>query len=121
MDGRTKVTVKIYTEELISLINWGIKGTVPLYIGLKSAGGYFFITYKQAVAVPPTGEQIAWIKVFNQDFKLVIKEKVKSVKWGPGGGEIRPSLEITGNRIFSGQSGGLGIGKGNAEVYIYNY
>jgi hypothetical protein len=89
--------------------------------GFKYYGAYFFITYKQAVAVPPGGEQIAWIKIFDKDFNLILKEKVKSVKWGPDGGEIRPSLEVTSNRIFSGQSGGLGLGKGNAEIFLYSY
>jgi len=44
---------------------------------------------------------------------------VKSVIWGPEGGEIRPSLEVSGNRLFSGQSSGQGIGTGNAEVYVF--
>lgn len=87
--------------------------------GLKTDGSYFFITYKQAIGSPPSGEQIAWIKIYDKDFKLVLKEKVKGVTWGPGGGEIRPSLELIGNRIFSGQSSGQGIGTGNAEVYVY--
>jgi hypothetical protein len=87
--------------------------------GFKADNIYFYITHKQATGSPPTGEQIAWIKIFDKDFKLVLKEKVKSVTWGPGGGEIRPSLEVMGNRIFSGQSGGSGIGTGNAEVYVY--
>lgn len=87
--------------------------------GFKTDTGYFYITHKQAVGSPPSGEQIAWIKIFDKDFKLVLKEKVKSVTWGPSGGEIRPSLELIGNRIFSGQSAGSGIGTGNAEVYVY--
>lgn len=87
--------------------------------GFKTDGSYFFIIHKQAVGSPPTGEQIAWIKIFDRDFNLVLKEKVKSVTWGSGGGEIRPSLEVMGNRIFSGQSAGSGIGAGNAEVYVY--
>jgi hypothetical protein len=89
--------------------------------GFNYYGVYFFITYKQAVAVPPGGEQIAWIKIFDTDFKLILKEKVKIVKWGPGGGAIRPSLEVTSNSIFSGQSDGLGLGKGNAEIFLYSY
>jgi hypothetical protein len=87
--------------------------------GFKTDGSYFYITYKQAVGSPPSGEQIAWIKIFDRDFNPVHKEKVKSVVWGPGGGAIRPSLEVLGNRIFSGQSSGQAIGRGNAEVSLY--
>jgi len=87
--------------------------------GLRADGDHFYMTYKQAVGSPPTGEQRAVIKIFDNSFNLLLKETVKSTIWGPVGGEIRPSLEISGNRIFSGQSSGQGIGAGNAEIYVY--
>jgi len=86
--------------------------------GFEADQNYFYMTYKQAVG-PPIGEQRAVIKIFDTKFNLVRKEIVKTTSWGPSGGEIRPSLEVMGNRIFSGQSSGQGIGKGNAEVYVY--
>ncbi|MBI3680807.1 MAG: hypothetical protein HY235_10460 [Acidobacteria bacterium] len=76
-------------------------------------------SYKQSVGSPPSGRHRAWIKIFDRDFNLVHQEEVLSVVWGPGGGEIRPSLELIGDRILSGQSKGLGIGRGNAEIYVY--
>jgi hypothetical protein len=87
--------------------------------GLKTDGNYFYLTYKQSVGTPPSGEHRAIIKVFDQAFNLLQKEQVKSTVWGAGGGEIRPSLEVRGNNIFSGQSSGQGIGTGNAEVCVY--
>jgi hypothetical protein len=87
--------------------------------GLKTSGEDFYMSYRKLLGSPPHGEQRAQIKVFDMDFNLLHSETVKTAVWGPGGGEIRPSLEISGGRIFSGQSSGKGIGKGNAEVYIY--
>jgi hypothetical protein len=87
--------------------------------GLRADGTYFYLTYKQAVGSPPTGEQRAVIKVFDKGFNLLLKQIVKSVPWGEGGGDIRPSLEVYGNRIYSGQDDSNGIGTGNAEVYVY--
>ncbi|HLA89821.1 MAG TPA: hypothetical protein VJL28_05295 [Gemmatimonadaceae bacterium] len=87
--------------------------------GFDTDGELFYVTYKQAVGSPPSGEQRAWIKMFDGDFKRVLAEQVKSTGWGPSGGEIRPSLEVLGNRIFSGQSSGQGLGAGNAELFVY--
>lgn len=87
--------------------------------GFETDGRYLYVTYKQSVGVPGSGEHRAWIKVFERDFEPVYQERVKSAGWGPGGGEIRPSLELSGRRMFSGQSGGRGIGQGNGEVYVY--
>ncbi len=87
--------------------------------GLKTAGNYLYVTYKQSAGSPPAGQHIAWIKIFDKDFNLVLQEQIKSTGWGPGGGSLRPSLEVGGNRIFSGQSGGQGLGQGNAEIYVY--
>jgi len=87
--------------------------------GFRTDGSYFYVTYKQATGIPPSGEQIVWIKIFDQDFNLILEEKVRSTVWGPGGGEMRPSLEVMGNRILSGQSAGQGLGRGNAEIYVY--
>lgn len=87
--------------------------------GFDSDTTNFYIIYKQSVGTPPSGENRSWIKVFDKDFNLMYQEKVMNTIWGPGGGEIRPSLEVLGNRIFSGQSSGQGIGKGNAEMFVY--
>ncbi len=87
--------------------------------GFKANSSYFYITYKQAVGSPPSGEQRALIKIFDNAFRPVLKEQVRSTVWGPSGGELRPSLEVIGNRIFSGQSSGQSLGTGNAEVYVY--
>jgi hypothetical protein len=88
--------------------------------GLRTDGVYFYLTYKQAVGSPPTGEQIAVIKVFDADFNLVYKENVTSVSWGSSdAGEIRPSLEVFGNRIYSGQSSSRSLQLGNGRIYVY--
>ncbi len=87
--------------------------------GLKTDGAHLYVTYKQDVGSPPTGERRAVIKMFDWNLAELGKAIVKSVVWGPEGGEIRPSLELSGNRIFSGQSAGLGIGSGNAEIHVY--
>ncbi|MBI5709146.1 MAG: T9SS type A sorting domain-containing protein [Candidatus Eisenbacteria bacterium] len=87
--------------------------------GLRTDGEFFYVTYKQAVGIPPTGEQRAWIKIFDGGFRMVHQELIRTTVWGPGGGEIRPSLEVRGNRIFSGQSAGASLGSGNAQVLVY--
>jgi len=87
--------------------------------GLRTDGRYFYLTYKQAVGSPPTGEQRSVIKIFDMAFNLLLKQVVRSVAWGAGGGEIRPSLEVRGNMVYSGQSTGSGIGTGNAEIVVY--
>jgi len=87
--------------------------------GLRTDGTYFFMTYKQAVGGPPTGEQRAVIKIFDKDFNLLHKEIARSVVWGEGGGAMRPSLEVYGNSIFSGQSTGATLGSGNAQIIMY--
>jgi hypothetical protein len=87
--------------------------------GFDTNGMSFYITYKQAVGIPPAGEQRAWVKVYDRDFNIVQSEIIKATIWGPSGGEIRPSLEVSENRVLSGQSSGEGIGHGNAEIYVY--
>ena len=87
--------------------------------GLRTDSTYFYMTYKQAVGGPPTGEQRAVIKIFDGAFNLLHKEIVRSVAWGEGGGEIRPSLEIFGNRLYSGQSTGSTLGSGNGQIVVY--
>ena len=87
--------------------------------GLRTDGINYYMIYKQAVGAPPTGEQRAVIKIFDNDFTLLHKEVVRSVAWGEGGGEIRPSLESSGNRIYSGQDTSRRLGTGNAEIYVY--
>ncbi len=87
--------------------------------GFETDSRYFYITHKQSVGQPPAGEHRAWIKAFNQDFNFVLQEMVRSTVWGPGGGELRPSLEVRGNRIFPGQSTGESLGSGNANIYLY--
>ena len=87
--------------------------------GLKADGTYFYMTYKQAIGSPPTGQQRAVIKIFDRGFNLLLKQIVKSSPWGTDGGEIRPSLEAQGTRIYSGQDNSQGIGTGNGEIYIY--
>jgi hypothetical protein len=86
--------------------------------GLRADGANFYMTYKQAVGAPPTGEQRAVIKMFDVSFNLVHTEIVRSVVWG-GGGEIRPSLDIRGQTIYSGQDCSDAIGTVNAEVFVY--
>lgn len=43
---------------------------------------------------------------------------MKSVILGSGE-EIRPSLEIYGNRLYSGQDNSQDLGTGNSDVYVY--
>jgi hypothetical protein len=59
------------------------------------------------------------IKGFDRGFRPVFAEQARTAVWGPGGGEIRPSLEVRGSRLLSGQSGAQGIGTGNAEILVY--
>jgi hypothetical protein len=87
--------------------------------GLKSDGTFLYVTYKQAVGSPPDGEQRAVIKMFDGDLAEVHEEVVRTALWGPGGGEMRPSLEVFGDRIFSGQSAGESLGAGNALIHVY--
>ena len=87
--------------------------------GLKGDSDSLFVTYKQSAGAPPAGEHRAWIKVFDWDFNMVHGEQVRTTVWGPGGGELRPSLERMGDRIFSGQSTGASLGSGDAEVVVY--
>jgi hypothetical protein len=87
--------------------------------GLEGDNDYLYVTYKQSAGAPPAGEHRAWIKVFDWDFNMVHGEQVRTTVWGPGGGELRPSLELMGDRIFSGQSTGAGLGSGDAEVFVY--
>lgn len=86
--------------------------------GLRTDGTYFYLTYKQLVVPPPSGEQRAIVKIFDMDFNLLHKEIVKTTTW-PGGGEVRPSLEILGSTIYSGQDNGPSLGAGNAEIFVY--
>jgi len=87
--------------------------------GFKTSGKAFFMAYRRMLGSPPQGEQRSQIKVFDMNFNLLHTEVVKTSVWGPSGGETRPSLEVSGDMVFSGQSGGKGLGKGNAEIYIY--
>lgn len=88
--------------------------------GFESDGAYYYINYKQAVGSPPTGEQRAVVRVFDKDFNLVLKEQIRSIVWGPDGGEMRSSIEVAGNSLFSGQTNSRGLGTGNAEIYVYD-
>ncbi len=87
--------------------------------GLETDGVNLYVAYKQSAGSPPSGEHRAWIRAFDADFNPVYQQQVKSTAWGPGGGEIRPSLEVAGGAVFSGQSSGQSLGSGNAEVYVY--
>lgn len=87
--------------------------------GLRADDNFFYMTYKQAVGSPPDGEQRAVIKVFDKELNLRHEEIVRSVVWGAGGGEIRPSFEVFSSRIYSGQSMGATMGNGDAAVYLY--
>ena len=87
--------------------------------GLEGDNDYLYVTYKQSAGAPPAGEHRAWIKVFDWDFNKVHGEQVRTTVWGSGGGELRPSLELMGDRIFSGQSTGASLGSGDAEVFVY--
>ncbi len=87
--------------------------------GFKTDGNNFYVAYKQSVGVPPAGEHRAQIDVFDGNFNPVYQETVRTTVWGPGGGEMRPSLEVAGSRVLSGQSAGASLGSGNAEVYVY--
>jgi hypothetical protein len=89
--------------------------------GLKADNNYFYITYKQAIGSPPGGQQITWIKIYDDTFNLIDTIKVKSTIWGPGGEEVRPSLDIFEDKIFSGQSMAPVAGTGYARVFVYNF
>jgi hypothetical protein len=90
--------------------------------GLEADSSYFYITYKQTVGSPDAGEHRAWIKIFDHSFNRVHAELVKSVPWSTAGAAVlvRPSLEVAGTTIYSGQSGSQTLGAGNAEIYVYD-
>lgn len=97
-------------------------GDIENYVtGLKADSNYFYITYKQTVGVPFSGEHRAVTKIYDGNFNPVLKQQVKSIPWiGAASGQIRPSLEVIGNRILSGQSGSQAINTlGNADIYVY--
>lgn len=108
-----------FTPESVKTISANPNDVENYVCGLESDSNYFYLTYKQSIGTPPAGEHRAWIKVFDKNFNLLDSVRVRSTVWGPGGGELRPSLEIFGNRIYSGQSAGQFLGSGNAEVYVY--
>ncbi|MBA4406752.1 hypothetical protein C0389_05705 [bacterium] len=83
--------------------------------GLNTDGNYFYVTYVQIAS----GAHMAILNVFDMNYNLIQKFTVKNIVALPGGGEIRPSLEVRENRIFSGQSAGESIGSGNAEIILY--
>lgn len=83
--------------------------------GFDTDGKYFYATYVQIAS----GAHMAILKIFDMNYNLVQKLAVKSIVAQPGGGEIRPSLEVRENRIFSGQSAGESLGSGNAEIVLY--
>jgi hypothetical protein len=87
--------------------------------GLRTDGTHFYMSYKQAVGIPSGGQQSAVIRMFDTNFNPLHKQIVRSVAWGSEGGEIRPSLEISGSRLYSGQSAGQTLGTGNAEIRVY--
>ena len=87
--------------------------------GLDTDGINFYVAYKQSAGSPPSGEHRAWIRVFDGDVNPVYQQQVRSTTWGPGGGEMRPSLRVAGSAVLSGQSAGPSLGSGNAEVYVY--
>jgi len=87
--------------------------------GLAADDDYLYVTYKQSVGRPPNGEHRAWIAMLDGALDPVQAVRVRSTPWGPGGGELRPSLELQGDRLFSGQSAGQSLGAGDAEVVVY--
>lgn len=87
--------------------------------GLWTDGTYFYLTYKQAVGAPPDGGQRAVIKIYDMQFSLLHTEIVRSIAWGASGGEMRPSMEVSGGMIYSGQSTGATMGTGDAAVLVY--
>ncbi len=90
--------------------------------GLFIDNNFLYITYKQAIGAPPTGQQNAWIKIYdNVNFILADTIKVKTTTWGPTGEEIRPSLNVFDNKIYSGQSMAPVSGNGNAKVFVYDF
>lgn len=88
--------------------------------GLRTDGSAFYVTYKQTIpgSAGQTGEQRAVIKMFDGAFSLLQKEIVRSTSW-PGGSEIRPSLEVFGSHVYSGEDMGTSLGAGNAEIFVY--
>jgi hypothetical protein len=88
--------------------------------GLRTDGTYFYMTYKQTVpgSLNQPGQANAVIKIYDMDFNLLHKEIVKSTTW-PGGGEIRPSQEVYGATIYSGQDDSASAGTPNAAIYVY--
>ncbi|MBI4931019.1 MAG: T9SS type A sorting domain-containing protein [Bacteroidetes bacterium] len=89
--------------------------------GLDMDNNYLYVTYKQATGSPPTGQQLAWIKIYDNNFNFVDTIMVKSTVWGPSGEEIRPSLDVYGSRIYSGQSMAPISGSGYAKVFVYDF
>lgn len=102
--------------------NWKIAGSkviscepddVETYItGFDTDGRYFYLTYNQLLF---GREMSSPLKIYDKDFNLIFSKKIKSITPRKGLG-LRPSLEVSQDKIFLGNDGG---DRRSAKVYIY--
>ncbi|MFQ6087666.1 MAG: glycosyl hydrolase 53 family protein [Candidatus Methanofastidiosia archaeon] len=80
--------------------------------GFKTDGIYYYLTYNE---IKMGVEFRSPLKIYDNDFNLLKTEIVKSMSMrGKGGYGLRPSLEVTDDRIFLGNNE-----ERNAEIYIF--
>lgn len=94
-------------------------GTVENYVnGFQTDGRYVYMSFKKSTGVVGTGEQSGIVKIFDLNFNELLKQTIKKITWGFG--EIRPSQQIRGNRLFSGQNNNTGSGPVTSELIVYD-
>ncbi|MFZ2603204.1 MAG: hypothetical protein WAX79_04290 [Candidatus Omnitrophota bacterium] len=80
--------------------------------GFDTDGRYFYLTYNQLLFGK---EMSSPLKIYDKDFNLIFSKKIKSITPRKGL-ELRPSLEVSQDKIFLGNDGG---DRRSAKVYIY--
>lgn len=82
--------------------------------GFESDDKYFYITYSQVILGVETSSTI---KIFDKNWNVISTEKYMT------GDNLRPSIEVTSDRIYAGnnlaESRIAGQGETKAEVYIF--
>ena len=88
------------------------------FTGLAADSHNFYLDYVQIdVSAIDAGGFVVPLKIYDRDFNLVAQSTVRTKQRGENG--LRPSLELTANQVFVGNSGGT-MGSGSAEIYIYD-
>ncbi len=106
----------IKESRIISTDNGDPDDAETYVTGFQADRNNFYLTYLQINIPKINTEFTAPLKVYDSNFNLILNEIVKTKN--PDESGCRPSLEVTGERIFVGHSAGK-QGDGNAEIYLY--